>query len=154
MHSEVELEYLAVLEQPEARLVTQGEQGPPGPPGIPGPAGGSAFQRVAGQTLSALHVVYEAGDGTVFRLDPSDDDHIDRLLGVTITAADEGAPINVQRSGQLDDASWSWTPGRVWLGQSGALTQTPPADGFDVLIGTAVSATRLILNIQDPIALE
>lgn len=43
MHSEVELEYLAVLEQPEARLVTQGEQGPPGPPGAPGGGTGVSY---------------------------------------------------------------------------------------------------------------
>ena len=77
-----------------------------------------------------------------------------RLLGITLTAAGPGEPVNVQRSGVLDDAGWSWTPGRVWLGVDGRLTQTPPADGFDVLIGAATSATRITLNLTDPIELE
>lgn len=121
--------------------------------GEPGPAGGSSFQRTAGATLSALRAVYEL-NGQTFYLDYRDEDHIDLLLGITLTAASAGAPVNVQRSGVLDDSGWNWTPGRIWLGIDGALTQTPPADGYDVLLGTAVSATRIILNITDPIELE
>lgn len=124
-----------------------------GQQGIPGPAGGQSFQRLAGETLSALRLVYEL-DGEVFALDSGDADHIDMLLGITLTAAAAGEPVNVQRSGVIDDAGWSWTPGLVWLGVDGRLTQTPPADGFDVLIGAATSATRITLNITDPIELE
>lgn len=129
-------------------------QGPPGIQGPPGPAGGSSLQRTAGETVSALRVAYEHDNGRVYALDYADADHIDALLGITLTAADAGQPVNVQRSGAIDDDGWNWTPGRVFLGAGGALTQSPPADGFDVLIGVAVSATRLILNLQDPIELE
>ena len=135
-----------------ASVILAGQRGPAGV-GIPGPAGGSAFQRTAGETLSALRVVYEL-DGTVHPLDYRDDDHIDLLLGITLTAADTGELLNVQRSGPLDDSSWNWTPGRIWLGADGALTQIYPVDGYDVLIGSAVSATRILLNLQDPIDLE
>lgn len=127
--------------------------GPRGTQGEPGPAGGSALQRQAGEALSALLAVYELG-GEVFRLDYRDVDHIDLLLGITLTAAPLGQAVNVQRSGALDDAGWSWAPGRVWLGANGSLTQTPAVDGYDVLIGSAVSANRIILNLQDPIELE
>ena len=151
--AEVEREYLVSLQQQEVLLVEQGGQGPPGPPGVPGPAGGSALQRLAGETLSALRLVYEL-DGEVFALDSGDADHIDMLLGITLTAAAAGEPVNVQRYGVIYDAGWSWTPGRVWLGVDGRLTQTPPADGFDVLIGSATSATRITLNLTDPIELE
>jgi hypothetical protein len=151
--SEVERDYLVSLSLPELEALTLGEQGPPGLPGAPGPAGGSAFQRIAGETLSALRAVYEL-DGVVRYLDPQDSDHIDLLLGLTLTAATPGAPVNIQRSGPIDDAGWSWIPGPVWLGPAGTLTQTPPADGYDLLIGAAMSATRLTLNIQDPITLE
>lgn len=130
-----------------------GRQGKQGVSGEPGPAGGSAFQRTAGETLSALRAVYEL-DGHVFVLDYRDASHINLALGITLTAAQASEPINVQRSGVLDGDSWSWAPGPVWLGPAGTLTQTPPAEGYDVLIGAAMSATRLTLNIQDPITLE
>lgn len=138
------------LEQPAALLVDQGGQGMAGPPG---PDGASALQSTAGETLSALRAVYEM-EGQVYYLDYRAGDHIDLLLGITLTAAGSGSPINVQRSGVIDDDGWSWTHGRIWLGADGALTQIPPADGYDVLIGSAVSATRIIINIQDPIKLE
>lgn len=150
---EVDIEYLVSLQMPELETVTVGEQGPAGRQGIPGPAGGSAFERIAGQIISALRAVYEL-DGQVFYLDYRDAAHINLLLGITLTAAHALDPVNVQGSGVLDDDSWNWAPGPVWLGPAGTITQTPPADGYDVLIGAAMSATRLTLNIQDPITME
>ncbi|GAA5785661.1 hypothetical protein [Chitiniphilus shinanonensis] len=154
---------VVVVQQPATVVIEQrtrtevvevaGRQGPPGPAGPIGPAGGSAFTRRRGETLSALRVVYEQA-GEVFALDYRDAAHIGQLLGLTLTAGDAGSEVDVQRSGAIDDAGWSWTPGPVWLGVAGALTQVPPADGFDVLVGAAVSATRLILDVSDPISLE
>lgn len=143
---------VAITVEPPAEIlvVTVGEQGPPG---IPGPAGGSAVQRIAGHELSALRVVYEL-DGKVFYLDHRDEEHIDLLLGVTLQAAPPGQSVTVQCMGAIEDSGWAWHPGRVWLGADGALTQTPPNDGFDVLLGAAVSPTRITLNPTDPIDLE
>lgn len=137
------------------QVVADAEQGPPGPRGEVGPAGGATVSRVAGSTLSALVAVWEDAAGRVHALDQNDEDHVFTLLGITLTAADAGQLIDVQRSGALTDSAWAWTPGqRVYLGLAGALTATPPAAGFDVLIGTALSPTRLLLNLQDPIEME
>lgn len=146
-----EQEY-AVTHEPaaEVQLVLAGDQGPPGPPG---PAGGAAVQRLAGSALSALRAVYEL-DGYVYPLDYRDSAHIDLLLGVTLTAASAGAAVTVQRTGDLSDTGWAWQPGRIYLGQAGLLTQHPAETGYSLLIGSAVSATRILLNLQDPIELE
>lgn len=135
-------------------VVTDAEQGPPGPRGPIGPSGGTAFTRQTDAPLSALRVVWEDEQGVVRPLDATDADHIDLISGLAITAAAGAGDVQVQRSGPVDDVSWNWAPGRVYLGAGGALTQSPPADGFDVLVGSAVSATRLIINFQDPIELE
>lgn len=144
----------ALVVQPvvQTAVVAVGVQGAPGAQGIPGPAGGSALQRLAGPVLSALQVVWEDEHGRVWPLDCTDLEHIFSLLGITLTAADAGQLVNVQRSGVLDDTAWSWTPGqRVYLGLAGQLTHTPVEDGAHVLMGTAVSATRLNLFLQDPV---
>lgn len=133
-------------------MIVAGQRGPQGI-GIPGPAGGSAVQRTAGVTVSALCVVYEL-DGSVFPLDHQDDDHIDLLLGLTLTAAQADQPVNVQLMGAVDDSGWSFAPGRVWLGINGSLTQVPPGAGYDVLVGSATSATRIILNPEHAIDLD
>lgn len=148
--AEVEREYLVSLQQAELQVLEQGSQGPPGPPG---PAGGAAVQRAAGEALSALRVVYEL-DGQAFTLDYRDAAHIDLLLGITLTSSAAGDPVNIQRSGAITDGFWSWAPGRVYLGAAGALTQLPPDDGYQVLIGAAVAADRLLMNLTDPIELE
>lgn len=144
---------VVISPHPEMQVVlASGQQGPPG---IPGPAGGQVLQRTAGQDTSALVVVYEDLFGAVWPADPDVETDVLALLGVTVSAAQGGQPINVQRLGVIDDASWSFAPGgRVYLAGQGRLTQEPPQAGYDVLIGTAVSPTRLLLNIQDPIALE
>lgn len=105
---------------------------------------------VAGESLSALTAVYER-NGVVRKLDYRDSVNIDYFLGITTTAASSGNKIKVQRTEVIEDNFWNFTPGRVYLGESGALTQTVPDGGFDLLIGTAVSPHRLVLNIQDPI---
>jgi len=139
---------------PKTVVVTRGIPGPEGRPGPIGPAGGTAFTRQADAPLSALRVVWEDEAGVVRALDHDDGDHIDLIAGLTLTATAAAGDVTVQRSGPVDDAAWSWTPGRVWLGPGGTLTQTPPADGYDVLVGHAASPTRLYLDIQDPIQLE
>ncbi|MDY0071810.1 MAG: hypothetical protein RBR77_04090 [Thauera sp.] len=136
-------------------VVTAGTQGPPGPPGPIGPAGGSAFERVSAGPLSALRVVWEDESGTVRELDYRDGEHIDLISGLTITSASEtGEVVTVQRAGPLDIAGLGLTPGRVWIGIDGALTQTPPSDGYDVLVGYATAESRLYLDFSDCIQLE
>ncbi|WP_218243261.1 hypothetical protein [Comamonas fluminis] len=141
--------------QQELVLLTDAQQGPPGPPGIPGPAGGQVLQRMAGIAISALVAVFEDLSGAVWPADPNVEGDVLALLGVTVSAASAGHPINVQRMGHIDDSSWQWQPkGRIFLDQEGRLTQRVPESGYDVLIGVALSATRILLNIQDPIELE
>lgn len=147
---------VVVTEQERAVVVVApGEQGPPGRPGIPGPAGGQVLQRTAGQDLSALLVVYEDMFAQVWPADAAVEADVLALLGVTVTAAQGGQAVNVQRLGVIDDGGWSWAPGRrVYLAGQGRLTQDPPQDGFFVLIGTALAPSRLLLNFQDPIRME
>ncbi|WP_462382329.1 hypothetical protein [Pseudomonas sp. Marseille-QA0892] len=145
----------ALVVEPRAApavVVAAGNQGPAGPRGVPGPSGGSAVQRQAGNTLSALRFVYEL-NGAVRYLDYSDSENMDFALGLTLTSAAEGQQIDIQLSGSVDEPSWSWMPGPVWLGTEGFLTQSPPHEGFLLYVGSAVSPTRLILNIDQPIEL-
>lgn len=143
-----------VVESERLILIEQSEQGVPGPPGPIGPPGSVAVTRKSDGPLSALLIVWEDEFGVVRPLDASDTAHIDLICGMTISSSGGSGDVNVQRTGTVDDSFWSWTPGRVYIGANGTLTQTPPVSGYDVLIGTAVSPTRIILNLQDPIELE
>ena len=123
-------------------------------PACTGGGDGSAFIRIAGEPISALHAVYELPSGTVHPLSADDAVHIDLLAGITITSAVAGQEITVQRAGPLDATGLNLQPGRVWLGMGGALTQTPPDTGFDTLLGYATAEQRLYIDISETILLE
>lgn len=112
----------------------------------------NAVRAIAGETISALKVVYQL-DGLVYVLDYTDALHIDLALGVAITSTMTGGALNVQRYGVMEDSSWTWTPGPVYLGASGTITQTPPLVGFRLRLGAASSATQIIIDMQEPIDL-
>lgn len=145
---------VVVAEQPQHVVVTRGIPGHRGPQGVPGPAGGAAFIRVAAVTLSALVVVWEDAAGLVHPLDYRDEAHAALLCGLTITSAGAGQDVTVQRAGPLDAAGLGLVPGRVWLGVDGRLTQTPPQDGCDILVGNATADERIYLNFNEAIYLE
>lgn len=68
------------------------------------------------------------------------------LTGATATVFVEG--INTQVSGLV--------PGLCWLDAAGAVTQTPPATGsggVSQIVGTALSATELEFEANDPVYL-
>ncbi|MDY0274807.1 MAG: hypothetical protein RBR42_05115 [Desulfomicrobium sp.] len=166
-----------VIERRRAPEVTL-EVGVPGPPGKGIPKGGlpgqvlgkqgtgdfetgwtdlsasdGLFSRMAGETVSALHVVWEDTDGKVYLLDYRDAEHIDLLSGFTVSSANVGEALSLQRVGWLDASGLGLVPGRVWLEENGRPTQTPPLGGFDVLIGYATAEERLFLDFQDNIFL-
>lgn len=144
-----------IVETPSSviEIVEQGIQGPPGPPGESGGNNILIVSRHSPVPISALKIVYE-DNNQIFVLDNKDEDNIDRLLGLTISSVSSAGSVNVQIFGVIDDSNWSFTPGKVWLGSNGAIKQDPPEDGFDVCVGKALSATRLLLNIEETIQLE
>lgn len=104
-------------------------------------------------TVSAPRVLYAAVGGPALA-DKDTVSHQDKLLGVTITsAAGSGEEVTVVTEGKIDDPSFSFTPGPIWLGNSGLLTQTKPTTGLLVQIAVAITATLINVNIQMAIKL-
>lgn len=119
----------------------------------PLPTGGGAVTRVAGETISALRAVYERG-GRVYLLDTTEPTAPVKLfLGVTTSAGAEGSPVVIQRDGTLDDPSFEWVEGLVYVGTSGRLTQAHPTTGWELVVGASPSPTRLNLDFDEPVLL-
>ena len=76
---------------------------------------------------------------------------INNVLGVTTVAAAEGQQVTVKQAGTVNNNSWTWVSGAIYLGDR-VLTQTPPAAGFIQIVATATSATTILINVQLPIA--
>ena len=92
------------------------------------------------------------GDGRVGYPDRTLADDALRVAGVLVTSASSfGDVVVVRRRGVLVEAGWSWTPGPVFVGDNGALTQVAPVSGWLLQIGIAVNATTLDINPEEPI---
>lgn len=103
----------------------------------------------AGEDLSG-HRAVRVVDGIAWYADASTPAHAGQIVGITAGAALAGSAVSIQASGALDEPSWSWSAGLVWLGAAGALTQVPPASGISQILGRALSATRLLISLQTP----
>ncbi|HOW46648.1 MAG TPA: hypothetical protein PLB26_03275 [Rubrivivax sp.] len=133
-------------------LAAQGPQGPQGPPGAPG---GGLLTGIAGEAVSGHAVVAYSAAGELVYASADVAAHATLVAGVTTGAAASGAAVTVQRNDVLEHAGWAWTPGApVFLGLAGALVQTPAPGGVYLKpIGWALTAQRLMLNLQPAIAL-
>lgn len=134
-----------------AFTIMVGQRGAQGRPGTDTGGGIQTIVRTAGETISALRVVFESQAKAYF-VDPALPS-VYQALGVAITSASSESEVTIQTQGFIDDAAWSWDEGFVWCGPNGTLTQTPPTSGWDFIIGFATSATRLYIDLNEPVLL-
>ncbi|MDH2313163.1 hypothetical protein [Methylobacterium brachiatum] len=133
-----------------ARVVVPGPMGAGGPPGASAAGNRSETAVPAATALSGHRAVRGTPAGAAYASAATLAD-LGTVLGVTTGAAAAGADVAVVSSGAVDEPSWSWAAGPVWLGVDGALTQLPPAGAFLQQIGVAASPTRLIVSLGLPI---
>jgi hypothetical protein len=138
---------ITVTEEPAQILVQDGYEVLPAPQPD---AHAHRFTMPAGATLSGHRAVVSDNGQAVYadNLTPA---HDGRLTGITLGAALAGDSVTVQALGLLTESSWNWTPGPLWLGESGLITQTRPVAGMQWRLGTALSATTILWKPESPI---
>ena len=138
--------------EPAETIVTEAEQGPPGPMGPPGPAGGATLIPVGPTPLSGHSAVALGPDGALQPADCTLSAHRGAVLGVVANAYAAGADAVVSNNIPLEHAGWAWALGPVFVGAGGVLTQALPVGAlFSQIVGQAVSATRVLIDVQPPI---
>ncbi len=129
---------------------------------ISGGAGGSAsfpnkftLTMVAGEDITQHTVVRSSTvSGQVLVADSSDNSICKYVMGIAATGSVSASPIDIISSGIHTDSAWSWLPGPIYFDSSGALTQTPPVTGFVLMVGKAISATEINVDVETPIILD
>lgn len=106
---------------------------------------------VAGVNLSALRAVTTDSNGRAVYASPATlSDAV--VVGITSTAANALDAVSVRTAGIVDDGSWSWTKGPVFLGTNGTLTQTAPTGGLIICqVGRALGPTKLQIDVEPTI---
>jgi hypothetical protein len=107
---------------------------------------------IAGTNLSG-HVVVRIENGIAYSCGSDNQAYIGHAIGITTGGALAGGTIAVQLHGELTEPTWSFTPGFVWIGSGGILTQTAPTTGFLQTIGRAINATVLQIDLSVPVNL-
>ncbi|GJE54597.1 hypothetical protein [Methylobacterium thuringiense] len=104
----------------------------------------------AASTAMGGHRVVARRDGALVYATYDDPAAVEAVIGVTRGAVDVGGTPDIQRVGPLQEPSWSWADGPVYLGANGQLTQQAPEHGAVLQMGVAVSPTTVFLDIQEP----
>ena len=119
-----------------------------------GGGSGGVITGTAAIATSGHRALYPRADGGGLAVaSASDVTHAGRVVGISLAAASAGASISYVDDGPIDEPSWSFAPGPVWLGEQGQITQAVPASGFAQIVGTAVAPTRIVVSLQPPILL-
>lgn len=122
----------------------------PGPQGPPGDTDATILVGTSATAINALRVVKFEAD-LLYVADSSTAADANRVVGISVTAASNpGEQVSVRTDGEMSDAGWSWTPGAIFVGQNGVLTQTAPSVGFVLEVARARSATKIVVDIQNP----
>lgn len=105
---------------------------------------------VAGQALAQYRIVVLDTDARMVYADHKNVSHAGKIIGLTMADAAMDAVIVVRSFGLVENPSWNWNiiKPNVFLSTNGNITQTPPTSGFACVIGSAVSAERLLIRIQ------
>lgn len=149
-----EVTQIQAVAEEVTQILAVAEQGPRGPQGIPGPAGGATTVTVGATPISGHTAVALDSGGLLVYADCTNPAHIGAVQGVVGNAYSSGDLAVVQTDFELVHAGWSFAPGPVLAGLSGALVQTlPPGAIFAQVVGYALAPTRIRVDVQPPIVL-
>lgn len=118
---------------------------------------------VGGGTGTADQIIVEveaAVDITKYQLVTSDGlianssttTHKNKIVGVATADILTGFMVPVLAYGELENLSWSWTTGSVFLNGT-AISNTPPSSGFSKIIGTIKTPAIILVNLEESIKL-
>ena len=146
---QVVVEELEVIE-----ILTDAAQGPEGKRGPQGPAGGVTLVPVGPAAISGHSAVAVNADGELIPADCTQVPHRGAVLGVVSDAYVAGADAEVKTGFPMEHLGWTWSPGPIFVGASGQLVQAlPPGAAFSQVVGLALSPTRVLVDLQPPIAI-
>lgn len=106
----------------------------------------------ANGAISGHRVMRCTSSGKVSYADSGTPSHAHSVIGISTNAAADNETVNVQFSGEVTEPSWNWTPNLpVFNGANGYLTQTPPTTGYSLIVGFALTSTKIVVGIKQPI---
>lgn len=111
-----------------------------------------AISLPTGIALSGHRAIATNALGALEYADNLNPAHANSVLGITVRAFQVGEMAEIIVEGKVEESSWNWIPGKsIFLSANGTLTQTVPQSGFLLAIGKALSPTKVLIEVQQPI---
>lgn len=104
---------------------------------------------LAAESISLYSVVTTNG----YNANSSTSAHNGRIAGISITSTGSGFMAEVIPQGEVENVGWSWSAGEQIFLNGTNLSTTAPTSGFRVIIGSALSSTKLLVAISECILL-
>jgi len=106
-----------------------------------------------GENSTSYQIVRVDSSSTLMLADANTIGHLDQVIGFVSESATAGDQVRVINGGNIVNPAWTLIPGAtVYLGATGGITQSPVGLSFVQMLGVAVTATRVLVNIQRGIA--
>lgn len=118
--------------------------------GPPGETEGATKNLTAGETIFG-HRVVRVNGSAVYHPNIAIDAHADQVVGIATQSGSTGNLVSVRTKGTLTEPSWTWSPGFVWCGSNGVLTQSPSATGWLMVVGRVLSPMSIDVDVEPAI---
>ena len=111
--------------------------------------------KTATGNISALKAVRSFSANNVTTAQPNLTEPEATIIGIATTSANSGNTVTIQKSGKLEDSSFTFSPGTpIYLDINGCLTASDPfslGHDFRTQIATALGPGAIEIKIQEPI---
>jgi hypothetical protein len=125
-----------------------------GDDGAPADPEGYVVRIIAPSFIGNHRLVAFSDNGILEYASKDNIQHANKVLGITLNAANLNEELIIRFAGVIEDISWTWNwllP--IFLSTNGLMTQTPPATGTSLVVATPLTPTTILISIKEPIIL-
>lgn len=110
-------------------------------------SGDSSINKVAAIPLNAYKLMTTDADGQAVYADAANPAHVNRIIGLSITAASAGGTVRIQSNGQITNQGWLLPTGAtLYAGLAGDLSTDSTVGAFAQIVGYVMSPNTIFLQ--------
>jgi hypothetical protein len=112
------------------------------------------IELVAGENITQYQVVATNATAKAIVANSGTVGHSHLVFGVALATKTTGQNVEIRTRGRVTNGGWSWdTTKNIFVGSSGALTQTKPVTGFSLVVATALTPTEIFIEKRTSVIL-
>jgi hypothetical protein len=133
-------------------IIVAGIQGARGEKGEKGDVGDDVlyYRAVAGEIIPGHHIV-RLQNGVAYTTTALESAYMGHAVGITHNSSLLGDEVLIQFTGYITEPSWSFSPGLVFISDTGHISNTPSQNGYVQCVGRAVDSHTVVLQFNIPI---